>query len=119
MEREKPTKEQLVAVLHDPSTRGRRGSAVYALRAYDCSDLLPELVLCVLDGTYEEVCHAIQILQNMDADVPLGFVDSAVEQLRERIATTTDWRREALEICLDMFEDVDRAPPRPRIRAHA
>jgi hypothetical protein len=97
------SKSELVAALRDPRTQGRRGSIVWGLRTCDCDDLMPDLVTCVIGGSYEEAQHAVSILEKTNAVLPEGVFDQLLARLRSA-TTTVDWRREAIDICLDMFE---------------
>jgi hypothetical protein len=101
-------KDRLVAALRDPATAGRRGVFVFALLqgAHDCSDLVPDLVGCVLHGSFEEVDHALRILEAMDTELSVDFMSETASRLRVALDATgaQDWRRDAIDICLDMFE---------------
>jgi len=101
-------KEKLVAALRDPATKGRRGVFVFALLrgAHDCSDIVPDLVGCVLHGSFEEANHAIHILEPIDTCLPIDFMVEAADRLRAALDATPpgEWRRDAIDICLDMFE---------------
>ena len=100
------SKEQLVLALRDPSTKGRRGSTLWALYdgKYDCSDLVPDLVDFVIEGNFEEVNHALSIMDTIDTDVPTAFIEATIDRLRSALGRATDWRRDALDVCLDIFE---------------
>lgn len=76
---------------------------MWGLRTYDCGDLLPDLVTCVLDGSFEEVQHAVNILEKTDTILPQQVLDQQLDRVRSA-TTTVDWRREAIDIVLDMFE---------------
>jgi hypothetical protein len=100
-------KERLVAALRDPATKGARGIFVFALKrgAHDCSDLVPDLIECVLHGSFEEANHAVHILEGMDTILPVTFMVETTARLRvARDATAAEsWRHEAIDVCLDMF----------------
>ena len=102
-------REQLVHALRDPATKGRRGIFVFALLhgAHDCSDLVPDLVECVLHGSFQEANHAVHILEDMDTFLPVALMTETAASLRAALNATapTDWRREAIDICLGMFEE--------------
>lgn len=101
------TKENLVAQLRDPSTKGRRGSIVWRLREgnYDCSDIVDDLATCILEGSFEEVQHAHDILR--DTEIP-AYAPEAV-RTRARLQAAWDagvhgWRREAVDNALSFLE---------------
>ena len=97
-------KLSLVAALNDPETKGRRGDLVYALKKHPCNDLVPLLVNCVLEGSYEEVQHALDILWDTEADLPDAVANPLIERLDQACKDTIDWRRDALVECRDLFE---------------
>ena len=101
-------KDRLVAALRDPATAGRRGVFVFALLlgSHDCSDLVPDLVACVLHGSFEEVDHALRILEAMDTEMSVDFMSETANRLRAALDAmdVSDWRHDAIDICLDMFE---------------
>jgi hypothetical protein len=96
------TKSELVEQLRDPATKGRRGSIVWALREHDCSDLLGDLALCVLEGTFEEVQHAHDIMRALDYGPGFDLVRPRLQAAWD--SEMTGWRREALQNCLAFCE---------------
>jgi len=103
------SKESLVARLRDPATKGRRGSIVWQLkvRNYDCTGIFSDLITCLLEGSFEEVQHAHDILVEMDTLAPTA------DYLRVRAAMTSepqDWRREAIVNVFEMFDEEDFEP---------
>jgi hypothetical protein len=106
-------KEELVAQLRDPETKGHRGTIVWNLYdgKYDCTDILDDLITCVIDGSFEEVQHATDIIERTITDAFFGpdgqpFLDKRIALLRKAITEgrVGDWRREAVDECLAIFQ---------------
>lgn len=94
----------LIRALRDPATKGARGTIVYALLIgeFNCTGITHDLVGCVIDGSFEETDHALEILGRMD-DIPHPANHRArVEYAMARLSHD-DWRRDALEDCLRLL----------------
>ena len=100
-------KEAIVKALRDPATKGHRGTLVYALQGFECGDIVPELIECVVVGSYEECEHAVTILHCLDAinDVEDRAVcRAAYERLDDARSWVSGWRQLAIRECLPMFK---------------
>jgi hypothetical protein len=102
---EDEAKAALVKALRDPSTSGHRGTLVYALMHFNCTDIVPELVESIISGSYEECEHGVAILHGLDPinDVPADVRKAAFERFTDAIRWTAGWRRTALRDCAAMF----------------
>ena len=106
------TKEQLIAAIKDPSTQGKRGTLVFCLgkalrdskEEFDYSDLMPLLVQCIIDGSYEEAQHAVDIMFDSEIDLPIDVSDTLYNQLTEALKVSHSWRGEAIREVLRLFK---------------
>lgn len=98
--------QELINKLRDPNTIGHRGTLVYDLKEYDCVYLIPELVNCIITGSFEEVQHAIDIIQDIDC-ISESHFDICFEQLEMKLFCKEfdDWRLEAIRFALDVLKD--------------
>jgi hypothetical protein len=99
-------KEALVQAMRDPSTKGQRGTLVYALweGKFDCSDIVPELVECVVEGSYEEVEHALTILGHTETSLPEALAVLLRARLWLASRHAMDWRAEAIDLAIGMLD---------------
>ena len=93
-----------MARLRDPASKGKRGTIVWLLREYDCTDIFGDLVTCLLEGSFEEVQHAHDILHAMDdCDVPTTEHHRIRDALKAGIKDA--WRKPAVENVFELFEN--------------
>jgi hypothetical protein len=110
-------KQALVDAIRDPRTEGARGSLVYALRKFPCEDHPMRSGTSVCDGSYEEVEHAVMILEGVNTELTVAQWGGAKARLawnlrhiedgwwKNRPEKMATWRVEAIRHVLSMFED--------------
>ncbi len=103
--RDERARAALVVALRDPATRGHRGSIVYALQEYSSDGILADLVNCVLDGSYEEAVHAVQIIEQTGAEALAAAPSELIQRLRKLATREGGWRRDAAAACLEDCSD--------------
>ncbi len=69
----------------------------------DCGDIVADLVGCVIDGSWEEVVGALDILGRTEMNLPPASLLAMQTSLRQALADSTDWRRESIEDCLSIL----------------
>lgn len=92
------TREQLINALRDQATKGSRGTIVYHLwsKKFDCSDIIPELIDCIINGSFEEVNHSLRILEEQAGSFDnQTAIDNAIDEL-ECAPDKEDWREDAM-----------------------
>ena len=85
--RDKAAIEPLIEAIERPANRNARGTLVYALSEFDCSERFAQLFRWALEGGYETSVEAISIIHNQqvrpacgDAAICHGWVESSRDQ---------------------------------------
>ena len=102
------TRDQLIAALRDPTTKGNRGTIVYHLwsKKLDCSDIIPELVECIIGGSYEEVNHAVHILEEQQSFFnDLTVIGAAIDSLEAAPLSNNEFREDGMGYAHDYLSD--------------
>ncbi len=82
----------LLRAIHEPANENNRGTLVYALGVFNCSEHFSALFSLAVSGNYEVQCHALSILQE------------------QRFAPTTQERREAKQQLNGLQQRQDNPP---------
>lgn len=97
----------------DLRTRGSRGTLVYALQGFDCTDYVPELIESVVDGSYEEeeALGARTILEKMgDFEMEQELYDELMYRLRATAEGADADRAEVARDCIAAISDGTALP---------
>lgn len=94
-------KDALISLIQRPTLTNYRGTLVYALENFKCSDLAPFLLGLVQLGNFEVAAHAGIIIEKTD-DFPPEHLGMLVAGLADTAgATTVEWRRDLASDLVD------------------
>ena len=98
-------KAVLVGLILTEDLRNHRGTLVYCLGHFDCSDQFGLLIGLVISGNFEVACGALHILESLEG-VSGEQAQLASEALEDALVKTSaeDWRRELLDGAFEMFD---------------
>lgn len=100
-------KEALISLIQRPMLENYRGTLVYALENFKCSDLAPLLLELVQTANFEVAAHAGIIIENTD-NFPHEHLEMLVTGLLDTdSATTVEWRRDLVSDLVDTLRARD------------
>ncbi len=73
----------LFQAINRPENRNKRGSLLYALMPFNCSEHFAALFALAMGGNYEVQCHALTILQRQRFSPTFRELREASDSLRE------------------------------------
>lgn len=60
----------LIDIINDPKTLGNRGTLLYALKPFDCSDYLETLIYHLITGNYEVQMESYELIkENINSEI--------------------------------------------------
>ena len=95
----------LLRLIGRDDLRSERGTLVYCLRPFDCSDSVGLLIDLVISGGFEEAHEALAVL-DLVGEVQGDEIDEAfvAVELAMKNSALDDWRRALLGELLEMFD---------------
>ncbi|MGK7377621.1 HEAT repeat domain-containing protein [Planococcus sp. 1R117A] len=75
----------LIDLINDPKTLGSRGTLLYALAPFDCTEHLESIVQQFLTGNFEVQAMAYQLLESMDGKVPADALLKSLQKVKEQL----------------------------------
>lgn len=75
----------LIDLINDPKTLGNRGTLLYALEPFDCTEHLESIVQQFLTGNFEVQAMAYQLLESMDGKVPADTLLKSLQKVKEQL----------------------------------
>ncbi|MBE4906958.1 HEAT repeat domain-containing protein [Bacillus luteolus] len=100
----------LIEMINDPKTIGYRGSLLFALKPFDCSEYLETLVYHLLTGNYEVQMNSYQLIEEnvnstISDEVLLNSILKVKKELDE-IERQTEILSDALEMLLTLKKNI-------------
>ncbi|WP_168119011.1 HEAT repeat domain-containing protein [Paenibacillus sp. HB172176] len=93
----------LINQLKDPKTKGKRGTILYALESFDCSEYAEVIVESLTSRYFEESRHAYQILELIKDRMPSEVKLRCISKVNEKLEELED-EMEMLEEALDFLK---------------
>lgn len=93
--------DPLITVLKEPRIIGNRGTLLYALEQFDCSDQLELLVDFLIEGNFEVSRQALIIIDLITRDIDKNVIQKCITKIEKEIETheeKIDFLEESLEI---------------------
>jgi HEAT repeat protein len=75
----------LIDLINDPKTIGNRGTLLYALEPFDCTEHLEAIVHQFLTGNFEVQAEAYQRIEAMNRKVPPETLLKSMKQVKEQL----------------------------------
>ncbi|TWT00943.1 HEAT repeat domain-containing protein [Planomicrobium sp. CPCC 101079] len=75
----------LINLINDPRTLGSRGTLLYALEPFDCTEHLETIVHLFLTGNFEVQAGAYQLIESMDGKVPADVLLKSLQKVKEQL----------------------------------
>lgn len=75
----------LIDLINDPKTLRSRGTLLYALEPFDCTEHLESIVQQFLTGNFEVQAMAYQLLESMDGKVPAEALLRSLQKVKEQL----------------------------------
>ena len=95
--------DEIVKLLRDARTLGNRGTLLYALRAFDCSNILSMLIDFVIEGSYEASREAMHLIETIDIPIDNNTWAAYVAKLKGALERATEERKPLLREVLAML----------------
>lgn len=98
--------EPIIGMIRDSRTIGHRGTLLYALQPFDCSQYIELLVECVCKGNFEVRKNSFELLANsIKSDISIQtqlkliqYVNNELDELKDKIELTY----EVLELLINI-----------------
>ncbi len=98
----------IVNLLTDPKTRNHRGTLIYSLSVFDCSQILPLLVELVISGGFEVSREAFLIIENMEGEIEKEVWHQCKNKVKESLQNTSNGDKvEILNELYSLFNESD------------
>jgi hypothetical protein len=95
-------------LLTDSKTINHRGTLVYSLSAFDCTQILPLLVELVISGGFEVSREAFLIVENMEGEIETKVWYQCKNKVKEALQNTSDGDKvEILSELYSLFDESD------------
>ncbi|WP_281862892.1 HEAT repeat domain-containing protein [Planomicrobium okeanokoites] len=75
----------LIDLINDPKTLGSRGTLLYALEPFNCTEHLETIVQQFLTGNFEVQAMAYQLLESMNGKVPADVLLKSLQKVKEQL----------------------------------
>ena len=109
MLREFNDKESLPLIwrlIADESTKGKRGSLVYAMENMNPIAHLEQLIELVVNDNFEVLCNAMNTIDNLNGSVDENIIENCCQKISVALTMPMPtWRKEALSLLLEEFDD--------------
>jgi hypothetical protein len=93
-------------LLLSDSTKGHRGSLVYAMEDMNPIEYLEQLVDLIITDNFEVLSNAMNTINNLEGTVDRSIIDKCITKINTVLhSEIPTWRREALLILLDELEN--------------
>lgn len=96
----------LIDLINDPKTLGSRGTLLYALEPFDCTEHLESIVQQFLTGNFEVQAMAYQLLESMDGKVPADALLKSLQKVKNQLNEIERQQKLHAEV-LDLLFDLN------------
>lgn len=76
----------IIDMINDPKTLGYRGTLLYSLGPFDCSEHLDSLVYHLITGNFEVQAEAYQLIEAIEGKIPNEMLLKSIESLKDEIS---------------------------------
>ncbi|MBT2723785.1 hypothetical protein [Bacillus sp. ISL-46] len=76
----------IIDMINNPKTLGNRGTLLYSLEPFDCSEHLDSLVHHLITGNFEVQAEAFQLIQSMNGRFPNEMLLKSIETLKDELS---------------------------------
>jgi hypothetical protein len=76
----------IIDMINDPKTLGYRGTLLYSLGPFDCSEHLDSLVHHLVTGNFEVQAEAYQLIEAMKGKIPNKMLLKSIETLKYKLS---------------------------------
>ena len=97
----------LFRAIHEPANKHNRGTLVYALQVFNCSEHFSALFALAVTGNYEVQCHALSIMQQQNFAPTVQELSEAKRQLNE-LKQRQDTPSGTKLLCSELHEVISR-----------
>lgn len=94
----------LIALINDPKTIGNRGTLLYALEPFDCTEYLESIIQQFLTGNFEVQAMAYQLLESMDGKVPADALLKSLQKVKKQLNEIERQQELHVEVLDILFE---------------
>lgn len=95
----------LIRLVNDPRTVGSRGTLLYALESFDCTEHLETIIHLFLTGNFEVQAGAYQLIESMNGNVPGEVLLNSLKKVKnqqEEIERQQELHRDVLDFLFEM-----------------
>jgi hypothetical protein len=93
----------LIEMINDPKTMGYRGSLLFALKPFDCSEYLETLVYHLLTGNYEVQINSYHLIEeNMNSTISDEVLLNSILKVKKEL-DEIERQKEILSDALEML----------------
>lgn len=82
--------EPIISMLRHPKTIGARGTLLYALESFDCSNHVELITELLFDDTFEVSRQSFLLLESNINKIPIGMRRKCIERIQDKIKCMND-----------------------------
>ncbi|MGF6949089.1 hypothetical protein QF028_001594 [Neobacillus sp. B4I6] len=76
----------IIDMINNPKTLGNRGTLLYSLKPFDCSEHLDSLVHHLITGNFEVQAEVFQLIEAMNGRFPKKMLLKSIETLKDELS---------------------------------
>ncbi|MBW4506864.1 MAG: HEAT repeat domain-containing protein [Scytonematopsis contorta HA4267-MV1] len=97
----------IISLINDPRTEGNRGTLIYALEGFDCSQFLPFLIQLVITGNFEVSHQAFSVIESVDVEIDSETLNICIQKIKDALLqdnTKADLLEHLIELLHEMYD---------------
>ncbi len=94
-------------LLTDSKTINHRGTLVYALSAFDCTEIMPFLVDLIISGGFEVSREAFLVIENIEGEIAPNVWDECQNKVKVDMGIASEDKVELLQELSALFDEAE------------